>query len=179
MKFRKLRIAWSATFGVLCLLLIVLWMRSYWTIDGVSYYGVEDAFVIESWKGIVSLERSMDPYLPKGLGLCLRKNDPSIVSIGEPINIPGFAPSFASTVEPEMPDGVLGFAFQFVASPQERNWLALVPYWFGVLLMAMLASLPWLPSWSRRFTLRTLLIATTLVAVVLGLIVAVLRWPTG
>ena len=38
--------------------------------------------------------------------------------------------------------------------------------------------LPWI-RWSRRFTLRTLLIATTLVAVVLGLIVAVLRWPAG
>ena len=30
-----------------------------------------------------------------------------------------------------------------------------------------------------RFNLRTLLIATTLIAVALGLIVAVLRWPAG
>ncbi len=39
-----------------------------------------------------------------------------------------------------------------------------------------LATAPWL---RFRFSLRTLLIATTLVAVVLGLIVAVLRWPAG
>jgi ABC-type Fe3+-siderophore transport system permease subunit len=30
-----------------------------------------------------------------------------------------------------------------------------------------------------RFSLRTLLIATTLVAAVLGLIVSILKWPTG
>ena len=29
MKFRKLRITWSMTWGVLALLLIVLWVRSY------------------------------------------------------------------------------------------------------------------------------------------------------
>src|SRR3954451_11071314 len=30
MKFRKLRIAWSAACGIACVLLIVLWVRSYW-----------------------------------------------------------------------------------------------------------------------------------------------------
>jgi hypothetical protein len=29
MKYRKLRIAWSGVYGVLCLLLIGLWVRSY------------------------------------------------------------------------------------------------------------------------------------------------------
>src|SRR5262245_8434139 len=33
MKFRKLRIAFSVTCGVICLLLIVLWVRSYWWHD--------------------------------------------------------------------------------------------------------------------------------------------------
>ncbi len=42
--------------------------------------------------------------------------------------------------------------------------------WLPTLLFATLAAVPWLP-WSNRFSLRTLLIATTLVAVVLGLIV--------
>ena len=69
---RYLRIAFSVTCGIACVLLIVLWVRSYWTIDGVSYYGVEDAFVIESWKGIVSLERSMDvPVDERGDGVQL------------------------------------------------------------------------------------------------------------
>jgi hypothetical protein len=43
-----------------------------------------------------------------------------------------------------------------------------VRYWFPVTLSAVFAILPWLP-WS--FSLRTLLIATSLIAVVLGLVV--------
>ena len=46
----------------------------------------------------------------------------------------------------------------------------LIPHWFPLLLVAILAAAPWM-SWPKRFTLRTLLIATTLVAVVLGVIV--------
>ena len=30
MRFRKLRIAWSVAWGVLAVLLCVLWVRSYW-----------------------------------------------------------------------------------------------------------------------------------------------------
>lgn len=33
MKYRKLRIAFSGTFGIVAVLLIVLWMRSYSTLD--------------------------------------------------------------------------------------------------------------------------------------------------
>ncbi len=43
-----------------------------------------------------------------------------------------------------------------------------LPLWFVALPAALLASIAWLPN---RFSLRTLLIATTLVAVVLGLFV--------
>jgi hypothetical protein len=47
-----------------------------------------------------------------------------------------------------------------------------VPYWFASSLSILLATLPWF-YW--RFSLRTLLIGTTLVAVVLGLIVYAIR----
>ena len=30
---RGLRIAWSVWWGILCVLLIVLWVRSYWWVD--------------------------------------------------------------------------------------------------------------------------------------------------
>ena len=33
MRFRKLRIAWSVVWGIACVLLIVLWVRSYWSVD--------------------------------------------------------------------------------------------------------------------------------------------------
>ena len=42
-----------------------------------------------------------------------------------------------------------------------------VPHWAHLLPVALLAGLPWLRTW--RFSLRTLLIVTTLVAVGLGL----------
>ena len=34
MKYRKLRIAWSVVFGILCLLLVAWWVRGYWWHDG-------------------------------------------------------------------------------------------------------------------------------------------------
>jgi hypothetical protein len=33
MRFRKLRIAWSVAWGLLAVLLVVLWVRSYWHQD--------------------------------------------------------------------------------------------------------------------------------------------------
>jgi hypothetical protein len=43
-----------------------------------------------------------------------------------------------------------------------------VPFWYTILFSAILAASPWLRYFTWRFSLRTLLIATTLVAVVLG-----------
>src|SRR6185295_19427494 len=37
MRFRKLRIAWSVFWGAACVLLIVLWVRSYWWFDEAAY----------------------------------------------------------------------------------------------------------------------------------------------
>ena len=56
-----------------------------------------------------------------------------------------------------------------------RSWAAnctggIVPYWFPVAILASLAAVPWI-RWSKRFSLRTLLIATTLVAVGFGIVV--------
>jgi len=45
-----------------------------------------------------------------------------------------------------------------------------VPHWFLALFVATIGAMPWI-GWSNKYSLRTLLIAMTLVAVVLGLIV--------
>ena len=47
----------------------------------------------------------------------------------------------------------------------------MVPYWLLVLSAAASTAAPFVP-WSRRFSLRTLLIATTLLAVLLGVLAA-------
>jgi hypothetical protein len=64
---------------------------------------------------------------------------------------------------------------RFVPKPfrfWERNgtWVVTAPHWFIVATCVAIGSGVWVPV--RRFSLRTLLIATTLVAVVLGIIVA-------
>jgi hypothetical protein len=65
-------------------------------------------------------------------------------------------------------EGVFGFAYY-----EDGSVTALLaPHWFAALVFAALAAIPWI-SRSWRFSLRTLLIATTLVAVGLGVIVAI------
>ena len=48
------------------------------------------------------------------------------------------------------------------------------PFWLLILLSGVIAFVLWIP-WRRRFSLRALLIATTVVAVSLGLLVMMLR----
>jgi hypothetical protein len=69
----------------------------------------------------------------------------------------------------EQPSGsIFGFYFRFDApAPHKGFWLGF-PDWFVLVILVIASAVPWL---RLRFTVRTLLIATTLVAVVLGLIV--------
>jgi hypothetical protein len=63
--------------------------------------------------------------------------------------------------------GPLGFSYYV-----EENIFTqvVVPHWFLIFVSASIAAVPWL-TWLRRFSLRTLLIATTLVAVGLGTVI--------
>jgi hypothetical protein len=84
--------------------------------------------------------------------------------------ITGHLPSHGST--DAFYDGdILGFYFKRTPNGRRLD----IPYWFIVLLNAAIAAAPWLPWWSKRFSLRTLLIATTLIAVALWLIVWVVK----
>jgi hypothetical protein len=112
MKFRKLRITWTAFCGIACVLLIALWVRSYFVWD-------------EEYRQLLR-----NFWIASGFGHF----------------------SFTSGS---------GFSYGF-------------PYLLPIMLFAGLAVSPWI-HWSRHFSLRTLLIATTLVAVVLGLIVYAAR----
>jgi hypothetical protein len=50
-RFRKLRIAWSVGWGVVCLLLIALWVRSYWWTDSIWRYTPTGGTRIDSLYG--------------------------------------------------------------------------------------------------------------------------------
>src|SRR5207253_9360580 len=55
MRFRKLRIVWSVVWGVVAVLLIVLWVRSYQVADYVARVGATTFTGIWSDSGLVAL----------------------------------------------------------------------------------------------------------------------------
>jgi len=155
MRFRKLRIAWSVAWGLAAMLLIMLWVRSYWHVDVLQKPSTSRLFIISSSKGrLAYFENRASPQSTMPPEVIAPIIDDFILVATKPIL--GFGRVRGLRIPP----------------------LLFAPYWFPVLISGVLAAIPWLP-WSTRFSLRTLLIATTLVAVVLGLIVAVLRWPAG
>jgi hypothetical protein len=145
MRYRKLQIAWSVVWGLAAVLLIALWVRSYWWWDEIqlgdghrilvaelsSQYGMNGFFKPEprsDWNGQISI-----------------------------VNTP---------VKPHAERIMPIYSFNLLNNGGEI--IAWVPSWFAVVLASSLSAVPWI-RW--RFSLRTLLIATTLVAVALGLIV--------
>jgi hypothetical protein len=105
--FKSLRIAWSVVWGVVAVLLCVLWVRS----GVVELHVTKDQFV-QVFSDKTSARFSYFDYTAKG----------------------------------------------FISLE--------LPYWVWLLVATILAAAPWL---RFRYSLRTLLIATTLVGVVLGL----------
>jgi hypothetical protein len=71
----------------------------------------------------------------------------------------------------DLPYTNLGFAYMVDADLYRVRF----PYWLLILFSFMLTTGPWKRQLPRRFTLRTLLIAMTLLAIVLGLAVYALR----
>jgi hypothetical protein len=181
---RYLRIAFSATCLIACVLLILLWVRSYDTADQLHgrFWG-RQSFLLASkdgcftaiafrWHGAVNWwrwETSSYPvadYMGFPVGPVNQYvNSSGIGWLDRPLYVgPGVTPRPAGTG-----NGLYG-----VLMAKFNGAGPIVPYWFLVLLTGSCAVAPWI-SWSRRFSLRTLLIATTLIAVVLGAVV----WATS
>ena len=147
---RSVRIAMSVVFGMLCVILLALWVRCYWRID--TLWGpITDhgQLAIVSMQGQVSV----------GVNFNGGSAPWSIVSGTL------YAPWRNAWAILLPRRDALGFALV----SDSNNLGVTLPYWFIVLTTAILARLPWVP-WSKRFSLRTLLIAITLSAVVLGLV---------
>lgn len=58
----------------------------------------------------------------------------------------------------------------FYAKALRKSGTICIPHWFAVLIVGGIAAAPWIRRF-RRFSLRTLLVAMTLVAVVLAIVV--------
>lgn len=154
MKFRKLRIAWSILCSLVCVLLIVLWMRSYSRLEWAAMYATNATHVqAASYHGAIGLQ---------------------IVNVSGRSGRRKFAPEFGSDSAiikagksrwgPSR-NGNVGFGFWQGPATTYLQF----PHLFAILISAF-SSAVFLFGLPRQFSLRTLLTATTLVAVVLGLV---------
>jgi hypothetical protein len=137
-----------------CVLLVVLWVRSYWR---------QDVFALP-------LATSGSVWMSSIYGVVLfcttSERGSRVWERDDAIN-DAAAAYWKRVVRPKTFAG-------FGVDRSTPVTVVLLPHWFAVLVFATSAAAPWM-RWSKRFRLRTLLIATTLVAVVLGLIVWAVR----
>lgn len=136
---RGLRIAWTAFFGLVCLLLGALWVRSLSRFDRVS---------VGRQKAIAS--------------------DGGRLMINEVFNLNRERPQLPVSTEWFQ---LAGVSFSIWTAPRGAlipvNVGRAIPLWQPIAVAAALTAAPWM---RLRFSLRTLLIATTLIAVALGLL---------
>jgi hypothetical protein len=138
-----LHIAVTALSLTACVLLVALWVRSYWWRDrvtGQSY--ILGAVYLWSHDGQLSCVSDRNRVLPHW------EIDTNYYSRAHHME----------------------FFFPWGWATKKRVIAIAFPHWFAVFLFALIAIAPWLRL-ARRFSLRTLLIATTLVAVALGMVV--------
>jgi hypothetical protein len=154
MRFRRTRIATSVFFGVLSLILLMMWVRSYWyfdqvrhSVNGATYAG------IDSMVGRIRVSsQTLGNHLPSFTGH-------SSIDLRD-----------LPQRQPKSP------TFSWIVTHSGRTMITF-PHWLPLVVTAGIATICWLPI-DRRCNLRTLFLATTLVAVLLGLGVWLARYLT-
>ena len=149
MKSRNLRIAWSVTCGVACVLLIALWVRSYAIRDGVWWPETVIGAEVNSLSGHF------------------------VLMIVNREQFGGGLPPFRTFHDKINPAQTLWFnkdVLGFLLHRQVHLTRIDIPFWFLTLIGIGIATTPWfLKNW--RFSLRTLLTIMGLTAVILGMAV--------
>jgi len=145
MRFRKLRIAWSVFWGLVAVLLCLLWVRSYWHNESFGYYGQTRSIGVASHGGVVTF-----------------KQIEQLASGG-----------WEFSTWPSAGSRNLKSHFLITCSDLRAARTKIeVPHWMGVLALGCVVVAPFQ---FNRFSLRTLLLATTLVAVLMGVLVWVTK----
>lgn len=147
MKYRKLRIAWSAAWSVVAVLIILLWVRSYRTTDIIIRHRIH----IESGIGFFSIQ------FP----------DYSLPPRWQNINSDDYHTQPGHTYATGFPGRTQSKVWGHFAASHYHRGLC-VPFWFLILASATVGYAAWL---RPQFSLRTLLITTTIVALALAFIV--------
>jgi len=158
-RFRELRIAWSVGWGVACVLLIALWVRSQkWQDAIVGNLTNRCSFGVVSAKGRVRVVGIWHSH-PSVEPLFRQSEDISMYRL--------------TTWLRDYPFWKFGIHTKRENAAVLRSLT--LPYWTYIVLSIGIDVAPW-NKWHRRFSLLTLLIASTLVAVGLGVAVYALRW---
>jgi hypothetical protein len=146
--FKSLRITWSVTWGILAVLLCVLWVRSYF---GRTTYQIlvtpNYRCYLHSLSGTLAFERAFRPFLGVEVFPIYEESDFLYLKTNAGIKVH----------RNDIGDGIHAVS---------------ASYWLLVIASLAAAAAPWAP-W--RFSLRTLFIAITLLGMLLGLIVWSMR----
>jgi hypothetical protein len=165
MKHRKLRIAWSVAWGVVAVLLVVLWVRSYYRTDIVR---------IRAQKSICSY---LAAYGEIGLDVAIDRSPGGFTFPGDTGKTLLFDSSAKmNSWEPDQGHPLMnlcGFRLRnyLLNSGKRRVFDFSLPFWFAFFACAAFATFPSI-RWSMHFSIRTMLVVTTLVAIGVAFVVA-------
>ena len=160
------------------MLLIVLWVRSYWNIDSIT--------VRIPNIGSTSVSSLQGRYL------CSKVSEAAMATMTGKAYAYGTQTVQTWSIHSQPIDRLLaeripklfqlpsfpGFKIRLDANVPSGNVRLVLPHWFTVGLSTTFSVVPWF-ALRKSFSLRTLLIATTLIAVVLGLAVWLTKAPTA
>jgi hypothetical protein len=160
-KYRKLRIAWSAFCLLGCELLIVYWVSSYERPGGaILRISQSDGEALISVHGEVGLAHSSQPWRIESL------IERGFVGIQ--------VDELNRSLYPDLTERPLPARARLRWTRTPVSVYVGAPYWLLTAAAAALTVVPWIRP-SKRFSLRALLIVTTLIAVGLGLAVYAAR----
>ena len=167
MRLRKLRIALYIACGIACMLLIVLWVRSYVYSDGLAGPVSETkGLMVGSLAGAIQFRLDDRKWSDAG-SFHWRKTTESVADLNEALEALHQLQAKLGSKQ----------AFTRIDMTTRIGWdgdTLFLPYWLLVLVTGSLAGAVGMQRPYRfQFTLRTLLVGMTLVAIVLALIVAV------
>lgn len=150
------RIAASAVCITACVLLVVLWVRSYWWRDGLTGpLPVNHRFSLSTAYGRVRYATFDNAYQHQFTGWVVTGWHVSADRIKRPPNL--------KLVNTPLSDFGLGFA----GSSDRYGIVAIFPIWVPLIITATIAA----AFWGRfRFSLRAMLIFMTLFAILLGIL---------
>src|SRR6476661_8610341 len=139
MKYRKLRIAWSVVWGLLAAMLCALWIRSYWQLDYINKCDRSSVTTtVGSQWGVIYIARFNDTNIYGG-------------------SLPRSHGWEYGTHESYVLDRAT-----WIRNP--NGFVVNLPQWSLITSLVLIALAPWTRQSRWRFSVRTLLIATTLVA---------------